>query len=108
NEQQIEIYSLLQKISMKSMLRFKQVNNNIIVKVAEEVAPEAAGYDIEVTVKGTVVDQNGDPIPGVTVSIPGTSIGTATDLDGGYTLSVPEGSTLVFSFIGYMTQRIGI
>src|SRR5690606_15873632 len=34
--------------------------------------------------------------------------GTATDLDGGYTLSVPEGSTLVFSFIGYVTQRIAI
>src|SRR5690606_21156104 len=57
----------------------------------------------DVPVSGTVVDQNGDPIPGATISIPGTGIGTATDLDGKYSLSVPEGSTLVFSFIGYVS-----
>ena len=36
----------------------------------------------DVTVTGTVSDQNGEPIPGATVSLPGTTIGTATDLDG--------------------------
>src|SRR5690554_6631932 len=63
---------------------------------------------MDITVSGTVIDQNGDPIPGATVSVPGTGIGTATDLDGGYSLSVPEGSTLVFSFIGYVSQRIEV
>src|SRR5690606_28860939 len=48
------------------------------------------------------------PLPGVTVSITGTAIGTATDLDGKYALSVPEGSTLVFSFIGFQTQRVAV
>src|SRR5690606_33668339 len=62
----------------------------------------------DVTISGTVVDQNGDPIPGATISVPGTGIGTATDLDGKYTLSVPEGSTLVFSFIGYVSQRVEV
>lgn len=62
----------------------------------------------DVTVSGTVVDQNGEPIPGVTVSIPDTGIGTATDLDGRYSLSVPENATLVFSFIGYITQKIEV
>src|SRR5690606_3777199 len=63
-------------------------------------------YVADVTVTGTVVDQNGEPIPGVTVSIPGTGIGTATDIDGSYTVVVPEGSTLVFSFIGFETKTI--
>src|SRR5690606_3113541 len=56
---------------------------------------------VDVVISGTVNDQSGEAMPGVTVSVPGTTIGTATDLNGSYSLSVPEGSTLVFSFIGY-------
>src|SRR5690606_35171440 len=62
----------------------------------------------DVTVSGTVTDPNGEPIPGVTVSVPGTTIGTATDLDGRYSLTVQEGSTLVFSFIGFEPQSIAV
>src|SRR5690606_35428647 len=40
----------------------------------------------DVTISGTVVDQNGDPIPGATIWVPGTGIGTATDLGGKYPL----------------------
>src|SRR5690606_31149620 len=66
------------------------------------------GKKIDVLVSGTVTDISGEPIPGVTVSVPGTTIGTATDLNGKYSLNVPEGSTLVFSFIGFETQRIEV
>lgn len=62
----------------------------------------------DVTVSGTVVDQDGQPIPGVTISIQGTGTGTATDINGNYSLSVPEGATLVFSYIGFETQSIEI
>src|SRR5690606_33557417 len=48
---------------------------------------------VEVTVTGTVTNSNGEPIPGVTVSVLDTSSGTATDLNGNYVLTVPEGST---------------
>ena len=50
--------------------------------------------EVDIIVSGTVTDINGEPIPGVTVSVSGASIGTSTDLDGEYSLSVPEGSTL--------------
>ncbi len=46
------------------------------------------------------------PIPGVTISIEGLSLGSVTDFNGNYSLVVPEGSTLIFSFIGYETQNI--
>lgn len=55
------------------------------------------------TVSGRVTDAaTNQPIPGVTVLVKGTSVGTATGGDGAYTLNVPEGNnTLIFSFIGY-------
>ncbi len=62
--------------------------------------------EFDVTVSGTVKDQSGQPIPGATVSVPGTSIGTVTDLDGGFSLTVPEGATLVISFIGFDSSNI--
>lgn len=74
----------------------------------DDLQEAAAGEIVDVTVTGTVTDPNGDPLPGVTVSIPGTGIGTATDINGRYSLSVPEGSTLVFSFIGFESQQVAV
>lgn len=55
----------------------------------------------------TVTDENGNPLPGVTVTVKGTTLGGLTDGSGKYTISnVPENSTLVFSFIGMKTQEI--
>jgi TonB-linked SusC/RagA family outer membrane protein len=68
----------------------------------------SANVFAEITVSGTVTDVNGESIPGVTVFVPGTSTGTATDLMGKYTITVPEGSTLSFSYIGYVTQNIEV
>ncbi len=60
------------------------------------------------TVSGTVTDPNGEPLPGVTVIVQGTNIGTITDLDGKYSISVPQDATLVFSFIGYTNSVIQV
>lgn len=54
-------------------------------------------------VSGTINDETGSPMPGVTVVLKGTTSGTTTDLDGKYSLSVPTDGVLVFSFIGYLT-----
>lgn len=61
------------------------------------------------TVKGTVSDEKKTPIPGVTVAVKGTTIGTITDIDGKYTISVPSGSKLlVFSFVGMSTKEVAV
>ena len=63
----------------------------------------------KITVTGVVKDEFGDPFPGATVVVNGTSIGTVTGLDGEYTLTnVPEKGVLVFSFIGTKTQEIPV
>lgn len=61
-------------------------------------------------VTGTVTSgEDGLPIPGASVIVKGTTIGTATDLDGRYSLNVPqENNTLVFSFVGSVTQEVNI
>ena len=60
----------------------------------------------QVTVSGTVSDQEGLPIPGVTVKEDGTDNGTVTNFDGDFQLEVTsESSVLVFSYVGYQTQR---
>ncbi|MDR1098000.1 MAG: TonB-dependent receptor [Tannerella sp.] len=59
------------------------------------------------TVTGTVIDENEDPLPGVNISIKGTSLGIMTDLDGKFGLNVPNvNAVLSFSYIGYLTQEI--
>jgi TonB-dependent starch-binding outer membrane protein SusC len=56
------------------------------------------------TVTGTILDEFGEGLPGVTVLVKGTTTGTATDIDGKYSLNVPSNeSVLVYSFIGYRT-----
>ena len=63
----------------------------------------------DITVSGTVTDASTEtPLPGATVSLQGTSRGTATSSDGSYELTVPSEGTLVFSFVGYTTQEIPI
>lgn len=61
------------------------------------------------TVTGTVSDQNGDPLLGASVLVKGTSSGTITDIDGNYSVKVPEGSTtLVISYTGFNTQEVEV
>ena len=60
------------------------------------------------TVTGTVTDNEGLPLVGVNVLVVGNSSGTVTDLDGEYSLTVPEGSVLRFSYIGFTPQEIPV
>ncbi len=61
------------------------------------------------TVSGRVTDSGGQPLPGVTVVVKGTTQGTVTDANGEYTLStIPKDATLLFSFVGMRTQELVI
>ncbi len=59
-------------------------------------------------ITGTVVDATGEPIIGATVMQKGTSNGTVTDINGNFTISVPTGSTLIISSIGFSPKEIAI
>jgi TonB-linked SusC/RagA family outer membrane protein len=59
----------------------------------------------ERTITGTVVDEDGLPLPGVTVLIKGTNTGTQTDFDGNYSIGADQGDILVYSFVGMETAE---
>lgn len=59
-----------------------------------------------VTIKGKVVDNLGESLPGVNVIQNGTTNGAMTDIDGNFSLNVPKGAKLTISFIGYETQQV--
>ena len=58
------------------------------------------------TVSGRLLDSGDNPMPGINVVIKGTATGTTTDADGYYTIDVPVGATLVFSFVGMKTSEV--
>ena len=57
-------------------------------------------------IKGTVVDENGDPIIGASIRVEGQEGGVITDLDGNYTIKAPKGAKITISYIGYTPQTV--
>ena len=91
---------IMSKVLEGRGLSYKMFENNVVVITKEAILNQ----DIFIT--GTVSDAFGDPLPGVSVMLKGTTQGTATDANGAYTLPVSDGNaTLVFSYIGFVTQE---
>ncbi|MEX2567458.1 MAG: SusC/RagA family TonB-linked outer membrane protein, partial [Cyclobacteriaceae bacterium] len=107
NSQNQSVYKLLQSISEQTVLEFKQVNNNIHVRLRDNLADQNPTQEdiFFISVTGTVTDEEGEPLPGVTVIVEGTTSGTVTDIDGKYAIEVSEEDALVFSFVGFESQR---
>ena len=81
-----------------------RIENDVIV-----IQPkQPTGTVKEVRVQGQVRDEQGQPLPGVTVLLKGTTVGTATDVNGRFSLSVPkvEDITFIFSFVGLDTKEV--
>ncbi|HMG06935.1 MAG TPA: TonB-dependent receptor plug domain-containing protein, partial [Mucilaginibacter sp.] len=68
------------------------------------IAPEKK----DITVTGTVTDEKGITLPGVSVKLKGTTSGVVTDASGKFSLRVPGDGTLVFSFIGFVSQEVAV
>lgn len=60
-------------------------------------------YAQDIVVKGVINDESGQPVPGATIVVKGTTLGTTSDFDGNYEIEVPAEGILVFSFVGYTT-----
>ncbi|SHN13650.1 TonB-linked outer membrane protein, SusC/RagA family [Cyclobacterium lianum] len=100
---------ILGEVSGKTDLQFKQINNTVAVSTKPKTKDKnTSQMDDLKTVTGTVRDDSGEPLPGVTVFVEGASSGTVTDLDGKFSLETPDTGYLIFSFIGFQRERINL
>ena len=104
----LDVAEILRGLLADTPLAFKEENGIFIIsnKPAEAVPQEQVE---ELRITGTVKDEVGHVLPGVTVLVKGTTIGVATDVDGKYDLTVPAGDhTLLFSMVGMKTQEVKV
>jgi TonB-dependent starch-binding outer membrane protein SusC len=101
-----DINQVLDKILASTDYTYKVFENNLIVISLKGNVRELSDLQQKI-VRGVINDEKGNPVPGVTVAIKGTTRGTLTDLNGNFVLdNVDPQSTLVVSFIGYKSQEI--
>ncbi|MBK6283311.1 MAG: TonB-dependent receptor [Draconibacterium sp.] len=104
------VEQILDKLFDGQGISYKVMDDNLVL-----LSPDKSITTIEklssqqMSVSGKVTDENGQPLPGVTVLIKGTTNGSVTNINGAFTFSnIPENTTLVFSFIGMRTQEVEV
>lgn len=112
--------NVLNKLLKPLNIRYMQVSNRIVLHKEDEKnvgflqeTEQTTRMEIlantDITIKGTVTDGKGERLPGVSIIIKGTTRGTTTNVNGEYSLAVPDDKAiLVFSFVSYVAQEIMI
>ena len=108
--------SKLAAVLPQAELRYKKLRDDYYLIMSDAVPAVVAARSLDATatsaqdvlVSGRVTGPDGVGLPGVTVLVKGTILGTSTNSDGQFTLNVPEGSTLTFSFVGFAAQSVAI
>lgn len=97
------IDAVLEKVFKGSSISYKIESGKQVVLTlkSEQNAPQKGDKK---TITGVVADRRGEPLIGVTVRVEGENIGTATDIDGRFSLEAPVGAKISFSYIGYVSQ----
>ncbi|MCC6289527.1 MAG: TonB-dependent receptor [Chitinophagaceae bacterium] len=103
-----ELSSVMEYLLDKTSLTYKMINDSL-VSIGEK--KEGVTYDRSAelaTIKGTVTDEKGNPLAGVSVSVSGTKRGAIADEKGNFTIDAQPGATLEFSIVGYKTYTVKI
>lgn len=96
------------RLSGKKVILSLQTNTtNLIENKKLNIGFSNENSILDLTVKGVVTDEKGDKLPGVSIGVKGTTRGSTTNTEGEFSISVPDSkSTLIFSYIGYISQEI--
>jgi TonB-linked SusC/RagA family outer membrane protein len=91
---------------MNQMMKSKQLRKGVTLFFLFLMNVTFLSAQSQVKMSGTVVDLNNEPLIGVSILEKGTANGTVTDIDGKYSLSAQAGATILFSYVGYVSQEI--
>ncbi|MFR8082139.1 MAG: SusC/RagA family TonB-linked outer membrane protein [Odoribacter splanchnicus] len=102
----VELEEVLKQVLKDQRMSYKFMDDYILI-VRQKDVPQTVS---EITLKGTVVDQTGAALPGVTVLVKGTTLGTSTNIEGKFSLQLPEtqNMVLVFSMIGMKSKEVPV
>lgn len=102
--------TVLAKVLEGQSLEYRIEENHIIIAAKGSLkTPDVKSTKQVRSVKGTILDNLGDPLTGVSIKLANNSqVGTISDMNGNFTLDVPEGAKLVISYIGFITQTIDV
>ncbi|REA57427.1 hypothetical protein DSL64_24040 [Dyadobacter luteus] len=101
-------------------ISFKQVSNQVVLRQQVSAALQVEAIEtrpvsktgtknIDRSLGGKVTDEKGEGLPGVSIVVKGSQLGTISDADGSYNLIVPDGShVLTFSFVGYLSEEVAV
>ncbi|WP_051291086.1 TonB-dependent receptor [Pedobacter glucosidilyticus] len=104
----VDIEQVLNKVLDRTLFTYTIIDNNIVIS---KVLPANLNKPVikSINIKGKVLDDTGLPLPGVSVSVKGTTNATLTDVNGNYSINnVAEDAVLRFSFLGMTTQEIPV
>lgn len=110
-----DVFTTLEQVFTGTDIAYKVIDKNIILSKKEWIA-DAGNTTVQATqqqqptkkISGTVTDESGLPIIGASIAVKGAAIGIATDIEGNFTLNVPEKSMLKISYIGYIPQEVPV
>ena len=97
---EITISALLDSLSRRLDISYNVLKNNLVIVRKETDAIQSK------KISGKVVNAHGDPLPGITLQVKGTSRGIVTSSDGAFSIEVPDNATLVFSGVGFLKKEV--
>ena len=100
-----DVFNVLEQLFNGTDISYKVLDKSIILSPKEMLMSAVVQQAIK-NISGTITDSNGEPIIGANVLEKGSTNGTVTDINGKFSLSVPNKSTLVISYIGYVSKAI--
>lgn len=99
NFQHASLQEVLKTCLRNTPFTFEQIGTNIVIRTQQQIR--------ECSIKGKVMDGKGNPLPGVSVQLKGTSLGVATDVNGDFIMRLPVNKgSLIFSFVGFKKKEV--